>query len=62
MTETANHEKMTRTPHRKEAALVGERLRLENVITENLAAYQSSQQKAYVGNLPASPTPVQEGI
>jgi hypothetical protein len=44
MTETARHEKLTRTPHRMEAALIGARWRFENVITENLAAHQSSQQ------------------
>jgi hypothetical protein len=38
MTETARHEKLTRTPHRMEAALIEARWRFENVITENLAA------------------------
>jgi hypothetical protein len=44
MTETASHEKLTEPPHQKGAALFEARWRFENVITENLAAYQSSQQ------------------
>lgn len=45
-----------------EAALVGARWRFENVITENLAAYQSSQQWAYLGKIRANRGKAQEGI
>lgn len=34
MTETARHEKLTESPHRKVAALIEVRLRFEKVITE----------------------------